>query len=78
MNQSSTSMPRCDAPGGECHVCGDVAVPATVVEIDHLGRTAIVAVDGERMTVGLDFVEADIGDQLLVHLGFAIARLERT
>ena len=29
-------------------------------------------------TVALDLVQADVGDRLLVHLGFAIARLEPT
>ena len=73
----SSSVPRCDAPGGQCHVCGDVAVAGRVIAIDRVGRTAVVAMGEEQATVALDLVDAEVGDGLLVHLGFAIERLER-
>ena len=59
-----------------CDLCGDVAVAGTVLSIDADERTAIVALECSTATVALDLVEASVGDTLLVHLGFAIARLE--
>ncbi|MDQ2664572.1 MAG: HypC/HybG/HupF family hydrogenase formation chaperone [Gemmatimonadota bacterium] len=73
----SLSIPRCDAPDGQCHVCGDVAVAGRVIAIDSVGRTATVSMGNEQATVALDLVDAEVGDDLLVHLGFAIERLER-
>ena len=73
----ASSVPRCDAPDGPCHVCGDVAVTGRVIAIDRVGRTAVVAMGEEQATVALDLVDAELGDDLLVHLGFAIERLER-
>jgi len=47
-----------------------------VLAIDYSARTAEVALESGMATVALDLVEADVGDVLLVHMGFAIARLE--
>ncbi len=69
--------PQCDARSGTCHLCGDEAVAGRVVAVDAGTRTAIVAFENGEATVALDLVDAAIGDELLVHLGFAIARLER-
>ena len=63
-------------PDDVCHLCGDVAAEGRVVAVDADGRTAIVALECGTATVALDFVEASVGDTLLVHLGFAITRLE--
>lgn len=70
-----SELPRCDASEGSCHLCGDEAVIGRVIEIDAVQRTALVAFDGHATTVALDLVEADVGDTLLVHLGFAIERV---
>lgn len=59
-----------------CDLCGDVAVAGMVLSIDADARTAIVALECGTATVALDLVEARVGDTLLVHLGFAITRLE--
>jgi hydrogenase maturation factor len=59
-----------------CELCGDVAAAGTVLSIDAGARTAIVALECGTATVALDLVEARVGDTLLVHLGFAITRLE--
>lgn len=67
---------RCDPGSGTCHLCGDVAAPGRVVAVDAAARTATVALAGGEATVALDLVEAGVGDELLVHLGFAIARLD--
>lgn len=59
-----------------CHLCGDQAVAGRVVALDADARTATVAYECGTATVALDLVDAQIGDALLVHLGFAIARLD--
>jgi hydrogenase expression/formation protein HypC len=57
-----------------CVTCSDEAVEAEVLQLD--GLTAIVAVDGERESVGIDLVPtAAPGDVLLCHAGIALARL---
>lgn len=59
-----------------CALCGDDARPATIREVDPDGATAEVELDGTTRTIGLDFVEAVApGDRVLVHQGFAIARV---
>ncbi len=66
---------RCDARSGECHLCGDEALLGRVLDIDARARLATVAfADGEAM-VALDLVEVHVGDEVLVHLGFAIERV---
>ena len=71
-----TSLPHCDAAGGECHLCGDVATIGRVMAVDAAERTALVAFTDVTATVALDFVDASVGDNLLVHLGFAIERVD--
>lgn len=67
---------HCDPRDGVCHVCGDEAVTGRVIAIDDSSRTATVELESGVATVALDLVDADVGDRLLVHLGFAIQRLE--
>jgi len=67
----------CDTHDGSCHVCGDVALAGRIVAVDPANRTALVTIGAEQVTVALDLVEAGLGDDVLVHLGFAIERLER-
>lgn len=58
-----------------CITCGDVAVTATVVEVD--GDTAVVEVDGQRESVGIDLVAPVApGEMLLCHAGIALQRVE--
>jgi hydrogenase maturation factor len=73
---TTDSTPRCDARDGSCHLCGDEAVAGRVLVVDAESRTATVAFADGAATVALDLVDAGVGDRLLVHLGFAIARLE--
>ena len=68
----------CNPHDAHCHLCGDEAVVGCVLDIDHSARLATVDFGNEVATVALDLVHADVGDRLLVHLGFAIARLEPT
>ncbi|MEA2510230.1 MAG: hydrogenase expression/formation protein HypC [Actinomycetota bacterium] len=59
-----------------CLVCGDVAVPVTVVEA--ATPDAMCEDDhGQRGLVGVELVAPiALGERLLVHGGVAIARLE--
>jgi hydrogenase maturation factor len=65
-----------DRQDGSCQVCGDVAVQGRVMALDADTHTAIVALECGTATVALDLVEANVGDTLLVHLGFAITRVD--
>jgi hydrogenase maturation factor len=61
-----------------CITCGDVAVPLRVVSLDDERGLALCA-DGEgrRETVEVALVApVSLGEELLVHAGAAIARLE--
>ena len=56
-----------------------LAVPGKILEANDLGHNRIARVDfgGVTRQVYLDFVpEAQPGDYVLVHVGFAISRLE--
>ena len=68
----------CDAATGSCHLCGDEAVVGRVVDVDAENRTATVAFSDGPATVALDLVDACVGDDVLVHLGFAIERVMAT
>jgi hydrogenase maturation factor len=59
-----------------CITCGDVAVTATVVEVD--GDAAVVEADGRRERVAIDLLEESVatGDELLCHAGIALQRIE--
>jgi hydrogenase expression/formation protein HypC len=53
-----------------------LGVPVKIVEIE--GQDALVESGGLRQKIRLDFVpEAQIGDYVIVHAGFAIALLEK-
>lgn len=67
--------PRCSPESDTCHLCADEAVVGRVLNIDEQSRTATVRFDTGTATVALDLVEAGVGDELLVHLGFAIERV---
>jgi D-sedoheptulose 7-phosphate isomerase len=63
-----------------CSTCRDEAVAGVVIAIASADRTASVqlATGPEAVTVALDLVEdVAVGDNVLVHQGFAIQRLER-
>lgn len=70
---------ECDPPArGHCSVCGDEAWPALVMALDGAAGIAEIEVQGERRKVSLDLVEGVVpGDTLLIHQGFAIARILR-
>lgn len=76
MTRPADRAARCDASTGTCHLCGDEAVAGRVLSVDADARLAVVAFDSGEARVALDLVDAVAGDTLLVHLGFAIARVE--
>lgn len=56
-----------------------LAVPGKLMETQAIGesRVGVVEFGGIKRSVFLDFVpEAQIGDYVLVHVGFAISRLD--
>jgi hydrogenase maturation factor len=64
----------CDA--GHCITCGDDGVPMRVLRIDAArGLALCVDDDGEHHTVEVALVDAELGDELLVHAGVALVKL---
>ncbi len=72
----SANLPRCDETDGACHLCGDEAVVGRLLDIDARAGTGTVAFADSSATVALDLVDVRVGDDVLVHLGFAIERVE--
>ena len=60
---------------GECHLCGDEAVVGRVIDMDASSRTATVEFAEGSASVAMDLIDAAVGDEVLVHLGFAIERV---
>lgn len=62
---------------GHCAICADEGVPAQVLSLQPF-EMALVAMNGRQQEVALDLVDnVQIGDWLLIHVGVAIAKLER-
>ena len=61
-----------------CSLCGDEAVPGVVRALNPRDRTAEVELACAVQSVALDLVGTVTGgDTLLVHQGFAIAKMEK-
>jgi hydrogenase maturation factor len=61
---------------GHCSACGDEALPMRVLAVGNDATATVVGADAQ-ITVATDLiVDVAVGDTLLVHQGFAIARLE--
>lgn len=58
-----------------CITCADHAVPVRVVELLD-GGTARVDTGATVEEVGVELVDAAVGDTLLVHAGVAIGRIQ--
>lgn len=72
---ASNSVPQCAPHADHCHLCGDDAIVGRVLDINARERTATVRFAEGTATVALDLVDAVVGDDLLVQLGFAIERV---
>lgn len=71
--QPSAARPADDGPA--CAICGDAAVEAEVLE-PRDGGAALVCAEGYELEIATDLVgPVAPGDRVLVHLGFAIARI---
>lgn len=53
-----------------------IAVPAEIIEIKE-GNIALVDFGGLKQEIRIDLVDVVIGDFVLVHVGFAIQKLNR-
>lgn len=75
--EPNTTAPGCvPAPDGSCSLCGDEAELGRVVAIESGDGTATVRLDGGLATVALDLLDTvAVGDAVLVHMGFAIAKV---
>jgi len=63
-------------PDGRCALCADEGLPGQVLALRADGL-ALVQLEAGPQEVAMDLVEdAQVGDWVLVHLGFAIARLD--
>jgi len=62
---------------GRCLTCSDEALPATVLQIDEQGWTAVVQVENQTTEIDISLVDdVTVGMVLLVHGGVALGRLE--
>lgn len=65
-----------DAHADGCPTCGDQALPAKILHIDRASNLARIEIGEREGEVALDLVDdVRVGDTVLVHLGFAIAKL---
>lgn len=61
---------------GHCPVCADEAIPGRVLALRPFNM-ALVEMPQAQQEVALDLIDdAQVGDQLLVHAGVAIAKIE--
>lgn len=62
---------------GHCITCSDEGVPARVIDVNAELALATVLADEQQMEVGIELLDGvGVGDVVLVHAGFAIARVE--
>lgn len=63
-------------PDGHCAICSDEGIPGQVLEI-RPNNLALVELPSGQLEIALDLLDnVQIGDQLLIHAGVAIATLE--
>ncbi|WP_319580884.1 HypC/HybG/HupF family hydrogenase formation chaperone [uncultured Methanospirillum sp.] len=53
-----------------------IAVPAEIIEIKE-GNVAVVDFGNLKQEIRVDLIDANIGDFVLVHVGFAIQKIDR-
>ena len=62
---------------GHCAICADEGRPGRVLVVYPATAVALVDINGASSEVAVDLLDGvAVGDTVLVHLGFAIARLE--
>lgn len=72
----AAAAPFCiSGPDGSCSICADEGLPGQVLELRPFDMALVALPEGEQ-EVALDLVEnVQVGDQLLVHVGVAIAKI---
>lgn len=64
---------------GHCSTCSDEGMPARVIDVNTELALATVVADEQRLEVGIELLDAvNVGDEVLVHAGFAIARVDQS
>ncbi len=58
-----------------CVTCSDEGAPMRVVRVDERGLALCEDACGKRYTVEIALVDAEPGDQVLVHAGVALVTL---
>nr|WP_319537502.1 HypC/HybG/HupF family hydrogenase formation chaperone [uncultured Methanospirillum sp.] len=53
-----------------------IAVPAEIIEIKE-GNVAVVDFGNLKQEIRVDLIDANVGDFVLVHVGFAIQKIDR-
>lgn len=72
-NQAPVCTP---GPDGRCAICADEGIPGRILEL-HPNNMALAEMPEGVQEVAVDLIEeVKVGEWLLMHLGFAIARLE--
>ena len=62
---------------GKCSICADEAIPGVVLSLNSKDATAQVQLPTEVATIAIDLLdETTVGDSVMVHMGFAISRVE--
>jgi len=74
-NVARTSIAEPAEQATVCLTCGDVAIPMRVVRTGDDGLADCVTEDGQTSQVELALVDAEPGDEVLVHACVAIQRL---
>ena len=69
-------MNSCDPHDEHCITCGDEGIPMRIGELLDDGTATCVDDSGQLTTVSIELLEeVAVGDEILVHAGFAIAHL---
>lgn len=53
-----------------------VAIPGKLISID--GKHGIIDFNGNRIMIHIGFIDASVGDYLLVHAGYAVQKLNQS
>lgn len=73
---SDDQLAPCSADDVHCALCGDEALEGAVHSVDEKRRVALVIIGAHEREVAIDLLASVApGDRVMVHQGFAIARV---
>ena len=78
MTADTRSLPQVCNTDGDCRLCADDASVGRIAAVDGMAQTALVEFESGTTIVALDLVDACVGDEVLVHMGFAIQRVSQS